>query len=283
MLQLSNVSHDFITFKVNLYKEEAAKDPIRKSEIIKEVVSSISKIPDPIKRSVYLQESSRLLEIDEAILIAEQNKLLLKKNKEKRHAKEDTEDVNLEHLQESLEEKSKINDDDIITLQERESIRLLINYGFNEIEEEYHLYDYLLEELEGISFTSPVYREILDIFKEKLAEGKVIDADYLIKNGNEQIKSLVIDLVTDKYEVSPLWESKYNIYIPKESEILKNVIYTNILRLKLRVIRKLIKENMNELQQADSEEKQSDHMKIHAELKKSEMEIAGTLGNVVIR
>jgi DNA primase len=79
---LKENSRDFIGFKISLYQDEIDKDPIRKAGIIREVVLSISKIPDPIIRSVYAKEASGLLSIEEEILHAELNKILLKTQKD---------------------------------------------------------------------------------------------------------------------------------------------------------------------------------------------------------
>jgi DNA primase len=273
---------DFIVFKVNLFSKEAGNDPIKKSGYIKEIVGSIVKIPDPIKRAVYIRECSAILEMDESVLIAEQNKILININREKRKQKAEEEPL-IQDAPITLEKEHVFNVDDIIALQERESIRLLISYGINQLEEEYHLYHYLLEELDGIEFISPIYKEILDIFKDQLANGKVIDADYLIKNGDEGIKKTVIDMISEKYEISHNWEERYKIFVPRETENLKSLALTNILRLKLRIVRKLIQENMKQLKEAETPQEQEHFLLIHAELKKSEMELAGVLGNVVIR
>ena len=76
---LSEHKEDFITFKTQLYAQEAKDDPIKKAEMIREVVGSIMKIPDEIKRRVYFQSCSAMLGIDEATLIQEGNQLLKSK------------------------------------------------------------------------------------------------------------------------------------------------------------------------------------------------------------
>ncbi|MGK7394216.1 MAG: DNA primase [Candidatus Cyclobacteriaceae bacterium M3_2C_046] len=273
---------DFIRFKLDLFRDEIDQDPIRKSQVIKEIIESIARIPDPVKRSVYIQESSKMLDMDESVLLSEQNKILIRQNQEKRRSNQQ-EDVVLPSVDEKPEKSAVLDTDKIISLQEKESIRLLINYGLNQIEEEYHLYRYLLDELEEIEFNHPVYSRILTIFKEHLAQGQVIDAEFLIKNGSEEIKAAVIDLVTDKYELSQNWLEKYNIYVPREADNLKNVVFTNIVRLKFRVVRKLIEQNLKEMSNQENQEEQIHFMKVHTELKKSEMELARLLGNVVIR
>lgn len=70
---------DFIVFKTDLLTDDVGNDPIKRAEMIHDIVRSISLIPDHIQRSVYLRECSRLLEISEKALIAELNKEIRKK------------------------------------------------------------------------------------------------------------------------------------------------------------------------------------------------------------
>lgn len=276
---LQENSTDFIVFKVNLYASEAANDPIRKSETIKEIVNSIAKIPEPVKRTVYIRECSSILKIDESVLLGELNKILIRQYQDKKKASAQQEPEVLVETEKASPE-ILLSPEDIIRLQEKESIRLLINYGFDK---NYELYDYFMQELDGMEFNTPVYKDIIEIINEQAKAGVEINAEFLIKNGNEEIKKTVIDLITEKYELSENWEAKYHILVPRENERIRNAALDNILRLKLRVIRKLIGENLEELKNAPSEEEQENHQLIHAELKKSEMEIAKALGNVVIR
>ena len=74
---------------------------------------------------------------------------------------------------------------------------------------------------------------------------------------------------------------KYRIHVPQELELLGNAAITNVLRLKLRVVRKLIEENKIKLKDEQNEAEQQKLLKIHQELKKSEMEIAKPLGNIL--
>ena len=72
---LNNHETDFIRFKTQLLLREAEGDPIRRATLITDILQSVALIPDAIKRSVYLQECSRMMEIKEAILLAELNKI----------------------------------------------------------------------------------------------------------------------------------------------------------------------------------------------------------------
>jgi len=65
---LSENAMDFIQFKASLLMKEAKNDPIKKAELIRDMVMSISKIPDKIKREIYVQECSRIMDISEEVL-----------------------------------------------------------------------------------------------------------------------------------------------------------------------------------------------------------------------
>ena len=100
---LKDHTQDFVSFKAGLYASEAAGDPIRKAESIKEIISSIAQIPDPVKRSVYIQETSSLLKIAEPVLLTELNKILIqekrKANKEQSHIHpEESNPVDIENI-----------------------------------------------------------------------------------------------------------------------------------------------------------------------------------------
>lgn len=283
---LADNTVDFIKFKVGLYADDAANDPIKKASSIKEIVNSIAKIPDPVQRAIYIKESSKLLQIEESVLLAEMNKLLIQEKKSQRDSaarQEKERGASIEAFISSQQEEEPINEEQLVAIQERESIRILINYGYNDIEEEFKLYNYLLQELEDVEFTTPVYKEILDLFKGQLAEGHVIDSQYLMANGSPAVKQEVADLVSERWEVSPNWNEKFQIFVPDETDVLENVVLTNILRLKFRVIQKVISDNLAKLKNADNEEEQEQLFKIHAELKKSEMELAKGLGVVITR
>ncbi len=67
-LYLEANSKDFINYKASLLMEEAKNDPVKKASLIRDMVSSISKIPDNIQQEVYVQETSRIMDISEEVL-----------------------------------------------------------------------------------------------------------------------------------------------------------------------------------------------------------------------
>jgi len=75
---LENNSKDFIQFKASLLMNEAKNDPIKKADLIRDMVASISKIPDRIQREVYIQECARIMDISEQVLMSTLAQLIQK-------------------------------------------------------------------------------------------------------------------------------------------------------------------------------------------------------------
>jgi len=265
-----------------LLAQEAEKDPIKKAESIKEIVSSIAVIPDAIKRSVYIKEAGDLLVIEEQVLIGELNKILRKNAGSPSNYKPD--EALVEPLQ-PVEQELTWDPVEIIKFQEQESIRLLLEYSHVELDKETSLQSYLLNELEDVEFLSPTHAEIFNKYRDELANGNTATIDYFIKNGSSEVRKTVIDIISKKRDISSLWKDKYKIIIPDESEKshLERIALTNILRLKQRVVRRILEDNIERLKTAKNEEEQTEIQQIHAELKNTETEIASLLGNVILK
>ena len=272
-------TQDFISFKIGLYSKDASHDPIKKAEAIREIVASIGVIPDPIKRSVYIQETSQLLKISEAVLFTELNKLLIQeRNKKTQERVRDEVKQPVDPIFESTQV-SKTDTASMIQMQERETIRLLLNYAESQYEEQ-RLLDFMLTELEDVEFTNPVFKEIYQMFRNGADKKQAVDTFYFMEHGSAQVKSAVADLTTTRYETSKHWSDKYHIYFPHEKEIIRDAAYANILRLKFRLIQKLMEENLGQMKQAGEADMEK-YFTIHEQLKGAEREIAGILGIVV--
>ena len=94
------------------------------------------------------------------------------------------------------------------------------------------------------------------------------------------IKNDVIDLSTSKYEISSKWKEKFNIHVADESDSLKKTAYNNILRLKFRLIKKMINDNLKNLELDSKNINEKEILNTHNKLKSAEIEIAKQLGNV---
>ncbi|GMQ29876.1 DNA primase [Algoriphagus confluentis] len=284
---LKENSRDFIGFKIGLYKDEIAKDPIRKAEVIREVVQSIGKIPDPIIRSVYAKEASGLLQIEEEIIFAELNKSLIKHQKElyQKNKEEKEADEKLEELIPIKEQALSV--DDMLSLQERETIRLLLFYGVEKLgdEEGTNLSAYLLSETEGIDFQTPLYQKILAEFRKTLAKQEVPGIEFFTSHPDEEMKKEVIDLITPRHEISTHWHERFQIFITTESDDLASTAFKNVLRLKRRLVKKMLEEAKSKIKESEQSgedtEKIQELLQVFMELKKVQFEIDKELGIVI--
>jgi len=321
---------DFITFKAELSLKEAGNDPFKRAELIKDMVGSISKIPDSIKRSIFFQKTASLMQIDEQLLISESNKITIERSRQKEKDRE--RDNNRQRLQSDLPKgvtlskpASNINladmpsfseDEDFsgflgdftpnqqiteisthspdsirtvlsgMALQELECIRLLINHGTKEVDPGVApgvtLTHYILEEIDGINFATPIYQEILSLFREQFLLGNILNAQYFIGHSLEKIQMEAINLSTERYSISEAWV-KHEIIVPTEIDKLADLAFQNILRLKKAYNEQQMKDLMKQMSQTFDTTEQTRLLEMFMHAKNIEKDIAKELGTVVVR
>lgn len=282
---LKENSRDFIGFKIGLYQDEIARDPIRKAEVIREIVQSIAKIPDAITRSVYIREASGLLQIEEEVVNAELNKSLIKSNKD--HFQKAQQEAEAERaLEELVPSKVQTTVADSLRIQEKETIRLLLNYGWQKLDhEDLHLCQYLLSETEDFVFHTPIYQKILGMYREKLAKGDIPTTDFFVSQPDAELREVTIELITMRHEVSSYWHDRHQIIINTESDDLADTAFKSMLRLKRRLVHKMMDEAMQKIKSAEKEglsgENVNELLQIYMELKKVQQEIDKELGIVI--
>ncbi len=277
---LSEHEQDFISFKASIYANEAARDPIKRAESIKEILSSIAKIPDGLKRAVYIKDTSRLLEMEESVLWSELNKLIIKDQRSQRKP-EMPEPPPFDYSEEPVAEDKPVAHEELIALHEREFIRLLIKYGSHADEEEQPMHEVARQELEDVEFITPVYRDIFTIYTARIKAGEPVDADYFIRNGSESVKKTVVDLISERHEVSNLWFDRFKIYVPSEEDLVGRMFFTNMARLKRSIIQKLIDEHKEKLKNTSDPDEIDELLHIQQELKRTEKQLADALGIVI--
>ena len=321
---------DFITFKAELSLKEAAGDPFKKAELIKDMVGSISKIPDSIKRSIFFQKTASLMQIDEQLLISESNKITIERGRQKDKDRE--RDNNRQRLQNDLpkgvtlskpvpninitEMPSFSEDEDFsgflgdfkpnqhnneplidspeapritlsgMGLQELECIRLLINHGTKEVDPGVApgvtVTHYILAEIDGMNFATPIYQEILSMFREQFLQGNILNAQHFIGHQVENIQQEAINLSSERYSISDQWV-KHEIIVPTEIDKLADLAFQNILRLKKAYNEQQMKDIMKQIAQTSDMTEQTRLLEMFMQAKNIEKDIAKELGTVVIR
>jgi len=292
---ITDNAQDFIRFKTNILIKDVGEDPIKKAELIKEIVESIAIIPDQIKRSVYTQECSTLLDIPEQALINETNKILRKNlNKKTKAPSTPTEEFpDFYDIDGPQEEQTEQGTD--LAHWENDVIRLLISYGDKQIEVEANhpeTQEPFLQEVavayfiintiskDNIVFENNHYQEILSIYTEHLNEEKLPNHHDFVNHHNPEISKVVIDIFSEKYSLAN-W-ANHKIYVTKEEELLKKAVVNTMYAFKLSKLNKRIAENQENLKSASSEA-QIELLKEQLTLQQVKKQLAEKLGRIILK
>jgi DNA primase len=284
---LKDQSKDFISFKADLQVRDAGNDPVKRAESIRNIVQSIALIPDGLKRMVYIQETARLMGLGEGVLLSELNKVIIRDQRDRNRNEPPQFDIPVLTADAVAKEEAlitgKTDPEKMVHDQERETLRLILNYAEEAIDET-SLVDFLIHELEDVQFSNPTYGLIYSTICSGWMEGKKVSSTYLLENSTPEVSEAVTGLVTRKYEVSENWDKKYNIYIPKDKDVINALALGNINRLKFRVIQRMLRENLVKIGEAEKSglsDQLEECLNRHQHLKEAEKELAGELGIVV--
>ena len=254
---------DFITFKAKLLLDDAKNDPIKRSQLITDVVQSISLIPQAITRSVYLKECARLFEMDEQMLAKTTEAMRQQKSPEPR--KPDDRKTNSDFSQpETIQPSPEIPHEQIreqkeLTVAEMEMIRLMLRYGQEtllDVDEEtgemkLTVAGYIIRELctDDLDLQHPLLRKIFEEYKQLVFNDEVIGDLHFIQHTDPQVSSLASGF-EPKYELSRIHRRNGNAVKTEENNLLE-VVPASVLAYKnIRVMIRL-KEISLALQQAE--------------------------------
>lgn len=254
---ITSNAKDFIMFKTGLLQEDTEGDPIGNAKLIRDIVSSIALIPDHIARSLYVKECSKNLDVSERALLSELNKVRRSNVKRRRQA-------------EPVEESPIISEDfhpkqfettETCEYQEKDIIRLLLNYGSEKIwvdvqdeneelkQEEVKAGAYLINELlmDDIGFENPLYAKVFEEFATALSDDKELPTQHFTSHEDEELSKLAIDLISHKYELHS-W-AKHNIPVTTEIQKLKRAVRGAVYALKTKKIAMMIMENQKKMKE----------------------------------
>ncbi len=285
-------SKDFITFKTMLLYTDVSSDPIKKAGLIKDIVESIAVIPEAIHRSVYIKECSRLMEMDEQVLLNELNKIRRKHStdKNKGEAVQAEPDSSQGTVIESKEERGAVT---LIEHQERDIIRLLLNFGDKTvlidgedeegkaIETPVAVAEIILHELaqDHIAFENPSYQYIYTSYSEGFQKGSWPDMNFFINKDDLVISRVVIDLISSPYTLAK-WD-QHHILVQTEEQVLKKSVYSALYSFKAKHIEKLLGETSLELKSAGSEEDTLILLQKHKQLMEAKKYFNKLLGRII--
>ena len=239
---IQNNAKDFISFKTQLLLKDAANNPIKKAEVVKDIVNTISVIPDAIFRATYIKECSRLMDMPEQSLMNELNKQLRAKIRKNNPIQEQTsvivEDVKTEP------QNLNVSAAPIGFYQEQELVKLLLMYGDSEVDIDgidennnpiiykVSVASLIVDDLKNddLLFKDETHRIIFDIFDRALDEGPLPKEQYFVSHENSKISELAANLLSSPYKLDDC--NRKEIKVKTEEDVLSKLVVTSVLRFK---------------------------------------------------
>jgi DNA primase len=287
---ISENKKDFILYKTTILLKDAGNDPIRKAEVIREVVESIAKIPDSIKASVFIKECSSLMRIEEQVLLSELNKMRLGKAK-----KDQQQDRNRRPLAPEMPPEALWDDQAYAeqqqpkqeAYQEKEIVRLLLLYGNRMINWDgianTYIGPFMVAELSDVAFDDEACKQFVGIYREELEKGILPEESFFIHHADKKLVDLAVDLLSTRYTLSANWMDMHHIAVPDEQKNMKATILGAIFHLKKHKVGQILDNLRKELQKAENEADQEILMNQYLHMKKVEKSISDYLGSVIIK
>ncbi|MDT0684800.1 DNA primase [Autumnicola psychrophila] len=269
---LQENAYDFISYKASLLVKEAKNDPVKKADVIRDMVSSISKIPDNIQQEIYVQECSRIMDISEDVLFTTLAQLNSRDSKGSSSGKKSTEKP-LKLVKDDQKVKPKINQ---LYELERNIISLLLLYGSREeefedlvlkqsesgellLEPEKHtakVFEKIFLDLQEdeIAFTNPQFQEIYSILIQKFNS----DPNFTIESFINEMESQQVSEVTtilmeeEQYQLHD-WE-RNDIFVKDKKEGVSRLVSETILNLRRHLVSQKIEELKQEVKEVTDQD-----------------------------
>jgi DNA primase len=258
---LNESAMDFIQFKASLLMKEAKNDPIKKADLIRDMVVSISKIPDRIKREIYIQECSRIMEISEEVLFNTLAQLV----------KKDIQELGKKHKEEQVAFEVHKNENNIVATNvdiqfelEHKIIEILLLYGNKEEEFEdnllkanengemvevketnvYKVYQriYLSLQEDETELANPLFKSIYNDLINYFHQNENFEMDqYLNQIPPDIAQEVTSILMNDEQESLHNWETK-QIFVKDKEQTISQYVTETILTLRWFLVNKIIDE-----------------------------------------
>lgn len=274
-LYLEENAKDFITFKASLLAADAKNDPIKKAETIHDMVASIAKIPDAIKREVYLKECSHIMDISEQVLFNSIAQLLRKERKEDSKREQKT----TEPFEVVSSEKMKSEKVDVQFQLEQKLIELLVLYG--DMEEDFEemviesdekggldltpevnrsrVFEKIYLDLQDdeIEFTNPEFRNIYLEIINRFVENPEAKSESFVNQLEPEIASGVTNILMEDERYSLHRWDRMQIYVKAREKTIAQVVSETILTLRRFLVGRKIDELSETMKQDEEVDKEA--------------------------
>lgn len=294
-------TQDFISFKADILLADHDDDPIKQAELIKQIVHSVSLIPDQITRNVYIKSIAERFNMSEQVLTSELFKLrkeVVSKQLDAPEIREIREEIPKDRHQEQLTKEPDTEPG--YDHYEYDLLRILIKYGPSVVsieqlnekgkkeEIETTVAELIHQELDSdeLNFSTPLYSRIYNIIIDALNQNEFIKPSYLMGSEDQEIVQFVSEIEMSELEISDKWITKFKIYTSTELDKVKPMTLGAIYAFKLSKVEGRINEIRSDITTNESELSDSDLMNLLSEqvlLERAKQALSKELGRIVLR
>ena len=261
VVYLEENAKDFIQFKASLLMKDAKNDPIKKAELIRDIVASISKIPDRIQREIYIQECSRIMDISEQVLLSTLAQLV-KKDISEIGKKIKQEQKSFEVIKsESLNQVEKV---DVLYQLERTIIKILLLYGNSKEEfedvllktntngeventvekKEYSVYQrvYLSLQEDEVELANPLFKDVYNNLIDYFNQNETFNIEHYLMQLPQEFAQEVTDILMEDEKLALHDWGGQNIFVKQKNETISQYVSETILTMRWYLVDKIIDE-----------------------------------------
>lgn len=253
---------DFISFKTEILLSEAQHDPIKRGQMISDIVKSVSVIPDGIMRSVFLKDCSLLLGLEEQVLYTEVNKIR-QRRQEQKWKREQTRRLQPETVQSTVPRQPVVPgfvENIFSEVEEREIIYFLLKFGNqllhlnSEDPPQISVARYIIREIQNddLEFNNLIYKQVFEDVKDLIERGEEVAERFFVYHEQQGVRELAVDIFTSRYELSKVWKRKES-YVELPGENLGFEVPKSLLSYKMTVVEKALSEIRSQLPKAEKE------------------------------
>jgi DNA primase len=284
---VQSAKKDFILFQLEVQLKEVGNDLNKKNSLVNQMAETLSKInkaEDFTKLQEYVRKCADILRIDETGLTQLVNKFKRDKivKDEKKMAYDEAAILmpNFQQATQDLDNIDLVLDKDF--LHEKNLVRLLIEFGNEALADGRMVSTWIAEELEPFPLDNQDMIQLVKIYFEWQVAGKIPNHKTLQYHEDAQIQQLVMGLFEPEHELSLRWNEKLGIQKVVEGISFQHEIEVSLLYYKLRKIKKMIRQNQEDMEQVHGEE-QIQLLHIHKHLKDAERELTKIIGTVIFK